>query len=67
MNLMNVFTHTWDEKLLDVCGGAALRAKLGPAPVHGGVFLGKVCGWWVQRWGFSPGAFPSHNPRPQPG
>ncbi|THH05515.1 hypothetical protein EW145_g4733, partial [Phellinidium pouzarii] len=54
MNLMNVFTHTWDDKLLDICGGPELHAKLGPEPVHGGAFLGKICGWWVKRWGFSP-------------
>ncbi|KAI5120255.1 hypothetical protein M0805_004591 [Coniferiporia weirii] len=54
MNLMNVFTHKWDDSLLETCGGPELRTKLGPEPVHGGTFFGKVCDWWVKRWGFSP-------------
>ncbi|TCD69513.1 hypothetical protein EIP91_007443 [Steccherinum ochraceum] len=54
MNLMNVLTYKWDEKLLDVAGGPELRSKLGPEPVPGGVVLGKVSQWWVKRWGFSP-------------
>ena len=55
MNLMNVLTYKWDEKLLDVAGGPELRSKLGPEPVPGGVVLGKVSDWWVKRWGFNPG------------
>ncbi|THH32532.1 hypothetical protein EUX98_g1660 [Antrodiella citrinella] len=54
MNLMNVLTYKWDEKLLDVAGGYELRSKLGPEPVPGGVVLGKVSEWWVKRWGFNP-------------
>ncbi len=55
MNLTNVLTHQWDDRLLEACGGSELRAKLGPEPAPGGTFLGKVSGWWVKRWGFSPG------------
>ncbi|TDL23917.1 actin-like ATPase domain-containing protein [Rickenella mellea] len=66
MNLMNVLTHKWDDRLLEACGGAALRAKLGPEPVLGGTFLGPVSKWWVERYGFSPdcgvGPFTGDNP-----
>jgi hypothetical protein len=55
MNLMNILTCKWDDRLLAACGGPELRAKLGTEPVLAGVVLGKVCNWWVQRWGFSPG------------
>ena len=55
MNLMNVLTHTWDQELIEICGGSELRSKLGPEPVHGGTFIGKISSWWVKRWGFSPG------------
>ncbi|KAF8659819.1 hypothetical protein AX16_001704 [Volvariella volvacea WC 439] len=54
MNLMNVLTCKWEDRLLQTCGGPELRAKLGPEPVHGGTNLGKVASWWVQRWGFNP-------------
>ncbi|EJD07271.1 actin-like ATPase domain-containing protein [Fomitiporia mediterranea MF3/22] len=54
MNLMNVFTHKWDDRLLEICGGPELRAKLGPEPVNGGSFVGRVSPYWVKRWGFSP-------------
>ncbi|KAF8906212.1 D-xylulose kinase [Gymnopilus junonius] len=54
MNLMNVLTCKWDSKLLDICGGPALRAKLGEEPVIGGTSLGHVSDWWVKRWGFNP-------------
>ncbi|KAI0272370.1 actin-like ATPase domain-containing protein [Gloeopeniophorella convolvens] len=54
MNLMNVQTFKWDERLLDSCGGPELRAKIGPEPVPGGTVLGKVASWWVTRWGFNP-------------
>lgn len=54
MNLMDITTYKWDSKLLEACGGPALRGKLGDEPVLGGVNLGKVSKWWVERWGFSP-------------
>ncbi|KAL5492116.1 hypothetical protein ACEPAI_3563 [Sanghuangporus weigelae] len=54
MNLMNIFTHKWVDRLLDICGGSELSAKLGPEPVHGGSFIGKISQWWVHRWGFNP-------------
>ncbi|EJD46952.1 actin-like ATPase domain-containing protein [Auricularia subglabra TFB-10046 SS5] len=54
MNLMGIATYKWDEKLLDACGGPALRQKLGAEPVLGNTDLGTVSKWWVERWGFSP-------------
>ncbi|KAG5220096.1 D-xylulose kinase [Salix suchowensis] len=54
MNLMNVLTCKWDDRLLEACGGSALRYKIGPEPVPGGSNLGKVHKWWVERWGFQP-------------
>ncbi|EKM81688.1 hypothetical protein AGABI1DRAFT_118780 [Agaricus bisporus var. burnettii JB137-S8] len=54
MNLMDVLTCKWDEKLLDICGGSTLREKLGPEPVAGGLALGKVHSYWVTKWGFNP-------------
>lgn len=55
MNLMDVLTYKWDDKLLNFCGGPELRSKLGPEPVPGGTVLGRISPWWVQRWQFNPG------------
>jgi len=60
MNLMDVLTCKWEERLLHTCGGPELRAKLGPEPIFGGVVLGNIHTWWVERWGFDPG-MPSVN------
>ena len=57
MNLMNVLTCKWDDRLLEACGGPELRAKIGPEPAPGGEFLGSISPYWVQRWGFNPGKF----------
>ncbi|KAH9042979.1 xylulose kinase-like protein [Lactarius hengduanensis] len=56
MNLMDVASCRWDERLLRACGGPELREKIGPEPVLGGTALGKVASWWVNRWGFDPDA-----------
>ncbi|KAF9011613.1 actin-like ATPase domain-containing protein, partial [Hymenopellis radicata] len=53
MNLMDVLTCKWDDRLLEACGGPELRSKIGPEPVPGGTSLGTVCSWWVELWGFS--------------
>ncbi|KAH7098272.1 actin-like ATPase domain-containing protein [Auriculariales sp. MPI-PUGE-AT-0066] len=53
MNLMDIATYKWNDKLLDACGGSTLRTKLGEEPVLGSTALGKVSRWWVERWGFS--------------
>jgi xylulokinase len=57
MNLMNVLTCKWDDRLLEACGGPALREKLGPEPVPGGSSLGTISKWWTSRWGFKAGAY----------
>ncbi|KAI0369222.1 D-xylulose kinase [Pilatotrama ljubarskyi] len=54
MNLMNVLTCEWDDRLLEAAGGPELREKIGPEPAPGGTFLGKISPYWVQRWGFNP-------------
>ncbi|KAF9071547.1 hypothetical protein BDP27DRAFT_1321930 [Rhodocollybia butyracea] len=54
MNLMDVITCQWDDRLLDICGGSELRSKLGPEPVSGGTSLGKISPYWTNRWGFNP-------------
>ncbi|TBU37301.1 D-xylulose kinase [Dichomitus squalens] len=54
MNLMNVLTCKWDDRLLEACGGPELRAKIGPEPAPGGDFLGAISPYWVRRWGFNP-------------
>ncbi|OBZ73797.1 Xylulose kinase [Grifola frondosa] len=52
MNLMDVLSCRWDDRLLLASGGPELRAKIGPEPAPGGTFLGKIAAYWVQRWGF---------------
>lgn len=64
MNLMDVQTCKWDEKLLDICSGgngkgAELREKLGGEPVMGGTNMGKISNWWVERFGFNSGKYDS--------
>ncbi|EJU03510.1 D-xylulose kinase [Dacryopinax primogenitus] len=54
MNLMDIETNKWDEKLLEASGGKELRAKLKGEPVPGGTVLGKVGKWWVDRYGLNP-------------
>ncbi|KAJ3721108.1 hypothetical protein C8R42DRAFT_669815 [Lentinula raphanica] len=54
MNLMDVLSCRWNDKLLDICGGPELRSKLGPEPVSGGTSLGKISSFWTNRWGFNP-------------
>ncbi|KAH9479446.1 Xylulose kinase [Psilocybe cubensis] len=54
MNLMDVLSCKWDQRLLEICGGPTLRAKLGEEPVIGGTSLGPVSSWWVKKWGFNP-------------
>ncbi|KAF5350250.1 hypothetical protein D9758_007853 [Tetrapyrgos nigripes] len=54
MNLMDVLSCKWDDRLLEICGGPELRSKIGPEPVPGGTSLGNLSSYWVHRWGFSP-------------
>ncbi|KAG7444891.1 actin-like ATPase domain-containing protein [Guyanagaster necrorhizus] len=53
MNLMEILSCKWDDRLIGACGGPELHAKLGPEPVAGGTTLGTVSPYWVERWGFS--------------
>ena len=55
MNLMDVFSHSWVDSILEIVGGEELRGKLKGEPVKGGVVLGQVHPYWTQRWGFPPG------------
>lgn len=38
--------------------GERLRDMLGEVERDGGKIIGKVAGWFVQRFGFDPGSFP---------
>ena len=58
MNLMDVLSHEWVDVILEAAGGKELRKKLKEEPAEGGVSLGKVHPYWVQRWGFTPGIHP---------
>jgi xylulokinase len=57
MNLYDIKSGCWNEKLLKVAAGNAgikdLKAKLGEVPEDGGSHLGKVSPYYVQRYGFS--------------
>jgi xylulokinase len=59
MNLMDIVSCKWDKRLLEICGGDTLQSKLGPQPVLGGSTLGTVGDWWVKKWGFHPGGYPT--------
>lgn len=52
---MNIWTHRWQPELLEHCGGRELINKLSLEPVEGGVQLGNINPYYVQRYGFSPG------------
>jgi len=54
MNLMDIVSLKWDDRLLEACGGKTLREKLGDEPVLPGTNLGTVGDWWAHRYGFSP-------------
>jgi len=56
MNLREIRTGKWNDKLLKLCAGKedveALRTKLGPVPEDGGGSHGNVCSYFVERYGF---------------
>lgn len=58
MNLWDIRTNTWNNSLLQLCGGKFgaddLKKKLGDVPPDGGVHLGKVHRYFVERWSFHP-------------
>lgn len=61
MNLWNIGDGVWDEKLLSVTaegekgGVEGLKKRLGPVETEHGKHLGKVSGWFVERFGFNLG------------
>ncbi|KAI9203386.1 xylulose kinase [Polychytrium aggregatum] len=69
MNLLDISTRTWDEDLLEYCGGPegpkALRRRLGE-PVLSQSVLGSISRYFVERYGFDPEckivAFTGDNP-----
>ncbi|KAK2738490.1 hypothetical protein FQN57_007005 [Myotisia sp. PD_48] len=58
MNLWDIATNTWDERLLKLCAGEFgseyLKKKLGDVPQDGGHHLGKISTYFVDRYGFHP-------------
>lgn len=52
MNLMNIHTKKWDERLLDACGNN-LSQKLGET-VPSNTNLGNISNYFVERWDFNP-------------
>ncbi|KAL4787850.1 FGGY family of carbohydrate kinase [Aspergillus varians] len=58
MNLWNIHNGAYDEDILKLCAGPHgvddLKSKLGVVPEDGGIDLGKVHQYYVDRYGFSP-------------
>ena len=70
MNLMNVLTCRWDDRLLHACGGPELRAKIGPEPAPGGDYPSRY-GNSSSTYAAAPGGnYPAAGyraPSPRPG
>lgn len=58
MNLRDIHSGTWCEKVLELAAGSfgveSLRQKLGNVPEDGGAHLGHISSYFVKRFGFSP-------------
>ncbi|KAL1992463.1 hypothetical protein VTN49DRAFT_4495 [Thermomyces lanuginosus] len=58
MNLWNIETGSYDDRLLQLCAGSFevedLKRKLGDVPKDGGLHLGKVHRYYVERYSFNP-------------
>ncbi|OQE39837.1 hypothetical protein PENCOP_c006G08926 [Penicillium coprophilum] len=58
MNLWNIKKGAYDERLVQLCSGVFgvedLKQKLGEVPEDGGLHLGPVHAYFVERFGFSP-------------
>ena len=58
MNLWSIEKGAYDRKLLDLCAGSFgaedLMRKLGPVPEDGGMHLGMIDRYYIERYGFSP-------------
>ncbi|KAL8672941.1 MAG: hypothetical protein Q9168_002616 [Polycauliona sp. 1 TL-2023] len=72
MNLWDIKSGAWNERLLSLAAGSTdtsdIKHKLGAAdvPEDGGEYLGNISPYFVQRYGFSPAAaiFPSTGDNP---
>ncbi|ORY98614.1 hypothetical protein BCR43DRAFT_522717 [Syncephalastrum racemosum] len=53
-NMMNIETHRWQPNLVEHCGGPELIKKLALEPVEGGVQLGNIHPYFVERFGLNP-------------
>ncbi|KAA8646987.1 xylulokinase [Aspergillus tanneri] len=57
MNLWNIQKGVYDENLLRLCAGSFgvddLKSKLGDVPEDGGIHLGKIDRYFVERYGFA--------------
>lgn len=58
MNLWHIHQGAYNEDLLNLCAGPHgvedLKRKLGDVPEDGGIDLGKVHPYYINRYGFSP-------------
>ncbi|KAJ5482516.1 Carbohydrate kinaseFGGYN-terminal [Penicillium sp. IBT 31633x] len=58
MNLWNIKKGAYDDRLIELCSGKFgsedLKQKLGEVPEDGGLHLGHVHKYFVERFGFSP-------------
>ncbi|CAG8502127.1 13233_t:CDS:2 [Ambispora leptoticha] len=52
MNLLNIYTKEWDNRLLEACGGSELRQKLGEPEKDGFKIIGKISEYFIKRYGF---------------
>jgi xylulokinase len=60
MNLLNIHTKQWEDKLLNICSCGAeekLKEKLGEPEIDGLKILGNVHEYFVKRYGFNEGKF----------
>lgn len=57
MNLWEIHGGKWNEQLLKLAGGkddtSGLKARLGDVPEDGGIRLGSISKYYVERYGFS--------------
>ncbi|EDN08167.1 hypothetical protein HCAG_04677 [Histoplasma mississippiense (nom. inval.)] len=58
MSLWDIQKDQWNERLLELCAGsygvADLKQKLGEVPDDGGMRLGKINRYFVERYSFNP-------------
>ncbi len=60
MNLWDMNNNTWSREILDFVSGGnyqRLESLLGEVEHDGGCNLGRICGYYVERYGFSKSAF----------